>query len=68
MCVLGVEGSEKKCAPSRIISGTALRPHGREVAFYSLDSVAKGQERSSENTQTFKARTTADTRDVTAVL
>ena len=25
MCVLGVEGSEKECAPPRIISGTALR-------------------------------------------
>ena len=24
MCVLGVDGSEKKCGPPRIISGTAL--------------------------------------------
>ena len=24
MCVLGMEGSERKCAPPRIISGTAL--------------------------------------------
>ena len=41
MFVLGVEGSEKKCAPPRIISGTALtsasvQPHTATCPFDSL--------------------------------
>ena len=37
MCVLGVEGSEKKCPPLRIISGTALK------AQRSMDSLHPSQ-------------------------
>ena len=39
MCVLGVEGSEKKCAPPRIISETALRCRTIEVQVFLLNSL-----------------------------
>ena len=42
MCVLGVEGSEKKCGPLRIISGTALTSKDLCLFTYEARTCAHG--------------------------
>ena len=44
MCVLGVAGSEKKCGPPRIISGTALKCPRWSVGNHQLSEICRGKD------------------------